>query len=350
MNKPILFLALLALGGLLAYRAFHQSVPMEAEKNTEPVNFSGERSLVMKTNSWFSSIYKGFPTAPLFALPGTYRFDEAGLSVGFPKRVGTPNTVFGSFDPLCTLGMVARTTDARVTHYGDWDARFELESGSAPWQVHIAVGSPVVTISDFQGPLQVVCQSGVSATPVTGGVLVTRGTERVLIQAKGTSSLTPADATGTTLRLLSSEQSYRAILLPQVTEQPVEFFADMMWTTVTDTRMASVEHGDTIETTYAFETLDDQPTLTTLWPHHRLGEDKPREVLGTYETALGTFRLIRAQSFVTISDAPDLDLSFTGVTDPVAVETIKRALRDDVIALQAATPPAASGRAAWPAR
>lgn len=341
MNKGILFLALIALGGLLAYRAFHQSPPTNEVVPPAPVSFSGEHSTVMKTNAWFSSIYKGFPTAPLFALPGAYKLDETGLVVSFPDTVGTPNTVFGSFQPFCSLGAVGKTVAAKLIRYGDWDAVFEVESGSAPWQVHIAQGSPVVTINHFQGALQVNCQSGVTAAPVAGGILLTRGTERMFIQGKGTTSLTPADATGTKFQLLSPEQSYRTIVLPQTTEKSVEFFAGMAWTTVSDTRMVSQEHAGSIETTYAFQTPDNQPILTTLWPHHRLGDrEQGVEVLGTYETVLGTFRLVRAQSFTTIAALPDLDFSFTPVTDPVAVETIKSALRDDVISLKAATPPA----------
>lgn len=341
MNKGILFLALIALGGLLAYRAFHQSPPTNEVVPPAPVSFSGEHSTVMKTNAWFSSIYKGFPTAPMFALPGAYKLDETGLTVSFPDTVGTPNTVFGSFDPLCSLGMTGKTTAAKLIRYGDWDAVFEVESGSTPWQVHIAQGSPITTINHFQGELQVNCQNGVMASPVAGGILLTRGTERLLIQAKGIASLTPADATGTKFQLLSPEQSYRTIVLPQTTEKSVEFFAGMAWTTVSDTRMVSREHAGSIETTYALETFDNQPTLMTLWPHHRLGDrEQSVEVLGTYETVLGTFRLVRAQSFTTTAALPDLDFSFTPVTHPIAVETIKSALREDVISLKAATPPA----------
>lgn len=340
MNKTILFLALLVLSGLLAYRAFHQDVQTEVVKNVEPVTFSGERSMVMKTNAWFSSIYKDFPTAPLFALPGTYRLDETGLSVGFPKPVGTANTVSGSFDSLCSLGMTGKTTGAKLIRYGDWDALFELESGSTPWQVHIAQGSPVVTIDHFQGELQVNCQNSVTTSPVAGGILLTRGTERMLIQGKGMASLTPSDATGTKFQLLSPEQSYRTIVLPQTTEKSVGFFADMAWTTVSDTRMVSREHSGSIETTYALETPDNQPALMTLWPHHRLGDREQSEVLGSYETVLGTFRLVNSQSFTTTAALPNFDFSFSPVTDSVAVETIKRALREDVVSLKAAAPPA----------
>jgi len=345
--KTILFFTLAILMVLLAYAGYHQNALHEKKESgggsekKETRFFSGDRAQVYKTNSWFSSIYNNtLPSAPLFALPGAYQFRSDGLALGFPRPVATPNTVFGSFDPLCTIGTVGAVSRVTVARYGDWDARFTVQSGTNAWQVHMAQGSPVVALDEVEGALTLRCVLGVNLTRTDEGFLVSRGNERMLIQAKGTGTYTQNPDTLLEATLSSSLQSYRVLLIPQQSSNSLAFFAKRPWNTILDTEANSEEGRDNVvRTTYAFRSAEaSEPVLTTLWPHHRLGNGSG-EVLGTYETVLGTFQLIETTSFTTVLESSVPGASFQEVTDSVAVEAIRKGVREDVILFQKATPP-----------
>lgn len=297
-----------------------------------------ERSNLIRTNTWFSNVYKQFPTEALFALPGAYAFSEAGITIGFPHRVATPATVFGSFNPLCRLGMASPTAGVTVLRSGDWDVRFEIESGSAPWQVHIAQGSPIVTIDHFQGELSVTCLDA-TVTPVSDGILIVRGDERVIIQGKG-STLRTDGSNPLTLSLFSSEKTYRTILLPQETDKPDDYFASLPWANVVDTRVTYTEASNRLSAQYEILSAPEgTKTLTTLWPHHGEEPKQALEVMGEYTTAQGVFALVETDAFVSTYEIPVLPDAFEPVNDATQRAKIRTALQDDISAFRNATPP-----------
>lgn len=318
---------------------FESSNDVSQEQLSEPT--LKEHSDVMKTNSWFSSVYKGFPTAPMFALPGAYQFDESGLAISFPHTVATPNTVFGSFDRFCSVGMEAKTTNAKIIRYGDWDALFEVESGSTPWQVHMTQGSPVVMINNFQEQLILSCKDNVIVSSVEQGILIKRGSETILVQPKGIFSFERDSVVPNKIRLSSSEKSYRVILIPQQTEKSIAFFSNLPWNNILDTQVSySQENNGTIRAEYSFKRDNESdPILTTLWPHHRLSPNEHQGILGEYQTSTGNLELIQASSFVTMYSNPELRFDFDRVSDPLAIEAIKRAVEKDLLSFQGANPP-----------
>ncbi len=339
MNKlnnftPLIFFILI-LVACVSVGIFLSDTPASPEQIIETKASFSDRSSLLRTNTWFSNVYKKFPTEPLFALPGAYKFDTAGLVIGFPKVVGTPATVFGSFSPFCSVGMSSATTAVKVVRSGDWDATFEVESGSIPWQVTIAQGSPVTTIENLQGPLSINCEGDVVSTMLSQGLLLTRGTQSMLIEGKGTVAL--EKETNIRYTLLSTDKIYRIILLPEKTAVSSAFFSELPWDTLTGTEAIYTETNSKLVTSYHFQTRESQPVLTTLWPHHELiGES---EVLGEYLTSTGTLRLIKTASFATTTEIPALPTSFERVSDEKAVNRIQEAVRQDLALFKKDTPP-----------
>lgn len=339
LTTAIIFLFLVAgcilLGLFLSGQApFERTKEKTDKQEQEPVV---ERTNMLRTNTWYSNVYKSFPTEPLFALPGAYKFEKTGLTVGFPDVVGTPATVFGSFNPLCSLGMDGETARVKVVRAGDWDALFEVESGSTPWHVHMAQGSPAVTISDFQGKLGVTCRGDVTVTTFSDGLVLKRGKQTVLIQARGASSVEQPATTGE-YELLSTEKSYRILLIPEETDRPLSFFTELPWTSILDTTVAYDEADDVLSAQYTFRTEKHVPVLTTLWPHHQVSGELP-EIFGQYPTSTGVLRLVRVNTFTTTTKAPELPATFERVTDPARVSAIEGAVRQDVASFKKATPP-----------
>jgi endo-1,3(4)-beta-glucanase len=303
-------------------------------------NETKQRSVVMKTNSWFSSVYKKFPTAPMFVLPGSYRFDEKGLSFGIPSVSATENAVFGSFDPLCSVGMRSEATGIDIDRYGDWDASFSVRSGVSPWRVHLSQGSPIVSIHAFDGPMILSCADGVERSSIENGVVLKRGQSVVIVQGRGAFSLGSDGLSSDTAELLSSEKAYRIILVPQETDQPLSFFAELPWNRILDTRVEYRHADGKIFADYSFSRENDEIVLTTLWPHHRSGMGADMiDALGTYRTSIGDFRLVRTKGFSVAYDDPDFSFSFDPVSDPSAKAKIGEMIREDVKRLSTETPP-----------
>lgn len=346
--KHLLFLGAFIFGVAIMYVAYQENSSFRGTDNLNisqygiDAPFSQQRSDLIKTNSWFSSVYKGFPTAPMFVMPGAYQFDESGLSISFPNAVATSGTIFGSFNQLCSVGMESETTRVKVLRYGDWDALFEVESGSTSWQVHMAQGSPIVTINNFQGQFVISCKDDVVVSPIENGIIIKRDDETVLIQAKGTFSFEQDSFVANKMRLLSSEKSYRVMLVPQETDQPLAFFADFSWNNILDTQVDySRNDGDAVRAEYLFKRdNEDGSILTTLWPHHRLAAaDEGQGIIGEYYTSIGNLKLIQATSFIATYNVHKLNFDFERAGDPSAVEAIKAAVREDVFSFENSDPP-----------
>lgn len=312
-----------------------------SDEPTAAVPVVEPRQTVLKTNSWFSSVYKKFPTAPMFVLPGTYRFDEAGLSFGMPSVAVTENTVFGGFDPLCSAGPQSATTEVGIERYGDWDATFSVQSGSAPWKAHLSQGSPVVTIDELEGMFTLSCAPGVEITSIDRGVMVKRGASAVIIQGKGSAVSADWESGSSKALILSSERSYRIVVLPQEMNKPASFFIDFPWTDIADTHVEYRRSNGNIIADHSFVSTDGDAVLTTLWPHHLsgMGSGTP-ESIGTYRTSTGDLRLIRTKSFSVTYDDPKLAFTFNQVRDKSAQELIREKIREDASVLSGETPPA----------
>lgn len=346
--KHLLLLGVFFAGGVILYVAYQDGISFRGSGNLNISQYkidtpsSQWQQALMKTNSWFSSIYKGFPTAPMFVLPGSYKFDEQGLSIGFPNAVATSETIFGSFNQLCSVGMESKTDRAKVLRYGDWDVLFEVESGSIPWQVHIMQGSPIVAINNFHGQLVISCKDDVNVSFIDNGVIIKRGDKTALIQAKGAFHFEQDSFVSNKIRLLSSEKSYRIMLVPDETDRSLTFFADFPWNNILDTRVDYIiNDGDAVRAEYFFQRESENDfVLTTLWPHHLLSvADENHEVIGEYRTSMGNLKLIRTRSLVVTYNVHKLNFSFERAEDPFAVETIKTAVREDVLSFESADSP-----------
>lgn len=321
--------------GIVIWRQTPESVPEEAAISPSVTR----TNTIIRTNTWYSNVYKQFSTEPFFALPGAYRFDANGLSIGFPDVVGTPNTVFGSFNAWCSFGMESSTTAVSVARSGDWDVVFEIHSGSLPWRVQLSQGSPVAQLSQFTSPLVVTCQSDVAVTPREDGLILKRGERSILIQGKGLVRSEQGGEKQEKWRLIASEQSYRVLLVPPVTTEPESFFAALPFTDTVETLATPKIQGDNLSVTYNINTKQQEPVLTTVWPHHVLSGSL-FQILGEYPSVLGTLRLIQTSSFTTVTKAPILDTTFHAVSDTHRIETIREAVRQDVAYFQKDTPPA----------
>ncbi len=311
---------------VLFWQVFSSPMKPESEVILEEKKFAPEtRGVPLRTNTWFSSLFFQFPTAPLFVFPGSYQLNERGLSVSDSNALGTENTIFGSFDPLCDIAGPLPLTGVKVERYGDWDivARVISKEGAA-WSAHFIQGSPVVNIGDFSEPLSFSCKPGIEVSNYRSDTLLARQGDQPVFLVQAESPI--AESGG----LRSATGKYRIIQVPKETAQPLDFFLDLPWVTILDTQYATSDRDGFLHTQLVTVTGDDEPILMTLWPHHRLGGAEIRgEQLGSYSTVYGRLDLQLSNRIDIETAKPKLVTGFSPVSGQKSVEEIRSAVKED---------------------
>ena len=302
-----------------------------------------KRGVTERTNTWFSSLYRSFPSAPIFVFPGAYQFSKKGLSISGSQSVPTEKTIFGSFDPFCDVNGGKAVESIAVERYGDWDVSVMVKpSAGEAWRVQLVQGSPVVNISDFVSALKPNCRDGIQLSRYrSDALLVKRGDQNVLL-------FQAADAEAVEgMALLSGSDRYRIIQLPVSTDRSLDFLLDLPWTEVRDTQYSWSEAGDAMRMRLVAVTDGNEPFLTTLWPHHRLA-GASAVTLGSYSTVYGRLDLVLANRIEFHQPSPVLPAGFEPVSDSERRAKVEESIRADAERYQRETPP--SGvyfRGAW---
>ena len=324
---------LILLGGAFIVSEWYFLTPETPD--TEEVSSSYERAIPVRTNTWFSSLYHRFPTLPLYVFPGAYAFTTEGLSISASSVSATPDAFFGSFVELCLLGTARSLSGVSVARYGDWDVSVQAKSGEeGVFLAHFVQGSPVVLLEDFVGDMGVSCPSAEVTVYRPGAILVTRGSERLLIQAKDPVEI----ENGNMKALRSSLGTYRVTQLPTEGES-IDFFVDRPWQKVVDTRMKWSGSDKDSSLLLDIVTEDGEPTLSTRWPHQRLaGATLSGAVLGTYDTIYGRLELSLLNE-LSIPVATSLPETFMAVETPEYRDRIREAIKLDTRRLFLETPP-----------
>lgn len=297
------------------------------------------RGVEERSNSWFSGLYHDFPTNPIFVLPGAYRFGPQGLALSFPQVVATPNTVFGSFDPICEVGNGESVDGIYLPRYGDWDVVVEARTTSgSKWRSQLIQGSPFVPLSGLMQGLVLECRDAVEIVAYQPGTwLVKRGEETIFfVQAE-------LPTTGPdTERLYSGSGRFRIFYWPETTDQPLDFFRSLHWGEVLDTQFLLDPKQDRTSAALRLVPILDQEreTLMTIWPHHRLAMAVPSKTLGQYKSTLGTLDLVQATELVLTPEVGAWPIAFQPVQDEAQREKIREALRADREYLLQTPPPA----------
>lgn len=332
--------SLAAIGALLSWYFFVRKIDeVKTDTFDTQVVTVEKRGVTLRTNSWFSSLYRQFPSAPLFVFPGAYQLNDQGLALSDSQVVATENTIFGSFSPVCTVLSPSALSGASVQRYGDWDVLIETRSkdDKAAWSVHLSQGSPVAKIENFFSDLALNCTAGVAVSKYRDDALLIRRGELPIMIVQSQSSV-PDVSQEAILRSLSGE--YRIVQLPSRTTQAIDFFLDLPWVNVLDTKYSWSKQDD--QTRFRLTTITENNTtgLITVWPHHRLGGARlTSEPIGSYTTIYGELELHIANQIDMSPENLILESGFDAVTDAAKRERIKGLIREDSNRFLQETPP-----------
>lgn len=259
----------------------------------------------VKTNSWLSGLYS-FPSFPVFAYPGVFQIDAKGIHTGIPNVTAVEKTVYGSFIPQCLISFGNQIEKSVVYSYSDWGVTMRLSGKDFTADVHIVQGSPFVYITD-SGTASFDCPSEFSS--------------RYEFQSFG-------------------EGKYRLTILPFEKDFMKETLTNLSWDPIIDTQMIHSQKGNEIKTTLHYLTASGSETAIAMMPHQVSETTSKIQVLGHYQTALGSMNLSLAKSIELTSSVPNLPFGFTGITDSKQKNEIVTAISNDTTSLlKEETPP-----------
>lgn len=335
-NKLLIFFGglILILGGWFLFS--RETEPTSSSPAPETKLMSLKRGVEFRSNTWFSSLYHGVPSAPLFVLPGAYQWTREGLAVGAPQAVGTANTVFGSFAELCNISDGNPLVGVAVLRYGDFDVLVQAKTtAGVGWQAHFMEGSPTVALSNFKNGLKLACKDGVSVEKETSGVWVVKQGERNLFFIQTEAPLGEGKES-----LQSSQGKFRIMQWPTVTEKSIDFFLALPWSEVEDTQIQVETMSDTVSFRLVALAKEEVASLMTVWPHHRLATEYPKgEALGSYESVLGRLDLQLVAELPLRFSELELPETFIPIQDGSHRQEIMDALKADVLRYQEETKP-----------
>jgi len=335
----VIILSLLVAGALLW---FNRGQPADLTTYQK----SAASSSVAKYNSWFAGAY-AFPSEPLFALPGAYKFSRDGLEVSVPQVGGAEKVVTGGFERMCVVSGGGRVSDTKVLGYGDFDVDVQLDESDQKWAVNLVQGMPVVYISNLS-ELTMKCAEGATVTQNNNQLVVTQGSRVILVQAQeqtGLQMISPNE-----YQLISKSGSYRLSILPN--QEAVDLFSRNAWNQIRNTKVSWSDNtaNGSVETKFEWQKDHATPVLTTVWPHQKANLKTSQTVLGKYPTVFGVFDLVQVSSLELTNNLPQLADQFVKVTNPVQAQQIRAQIQLDAKPFldgKTAFPVGVYGRGVW---
>lgn len=308
---------------LMAPKTQDVSPPVEKEYPAHIPEVIHQPRTTFNTNEWWSSANE-FPTENLFAFPGVYKITSEGLQLTQPKIVGTEKTVFSGLEFQCTVSTNQKIQTVTVKEYADWNVTLTANSSAGDWDIQLIQGSPTAYLSKLNAPLHIWCD-GSRIEQTESGVKVISPNYVLLVEAETLENVeTPTLHQGV---ITSSTGRYRLSYLPDETAQIQKLFSQQPWQEIITTQLDWEIIDQEILTHYYFQTSQNLPTFTTIWPHQKvLGK---HQVLGEYQTLNGPLTLILTNSFTTSSKIPNLAKDFVKVQDEAQQSAIKTAIARD---------------------
>lgn len=279
------------------------------------------------TQRWWSPATT-FPSEIIYATPGAYQLTELGFSFTHPQITVQDTAITSELDEWCVIGDDTPLTQASVAGYGDWNVQLDVWSEKDTWQLHLSEGSPTVYMTHRDIPVFLSCAQA-KFTRLESGIVVKYPDRAYLIEAQDPEQVTLINLDQATLT--SKKSTYRISILPDHEETTIDLFLRQPWSITRYTQVDWQKNRQSIDTYYTWFTDQDQPILTTLWPHHQASvTDLPSPILAVYPTIYGPLHLIQTKQFSTELPLPTFSNNYTAIEQQPQREQITEAIKKDL--------------------
>lgn len=315
--KLLLFAALLPIVivigvFLLQINTSEKKIMQQDKQVTQSINNFDTKTTF--SNQWYSSIYKNFPTQPMFAFPLAYKLTEDGVGFSLPAIHQTTDTIYGSYIEDFSVGLGTKVGKPTIDKIGNWSIGLTMknsESNTISFTLAHGLPSTVIKTTDKQLVLRLPDPAMTYDNDVKKIDNTTVRTDALRIEIHGHSYIVALPQKSTVkinhrTIIINSSQIFVGIL-----DTPKNFtlFKQHAKSEISDTVVQWNVTTDTLETTYQFIGNNSQP-LIALLPHQYDNLKEKKESLGSYETLRGTMHLVKADTITTATPLIVPDESF----------------------------------------
>lgn len=284
-------------------------------------------SPTVQSNTWFSTIYRDFPTQPLFAMPLSYRLTKQGIEVGMPQVVPQESTVFASHLSDVTIGVPdGMFNSVRLDAIGDWHIDLSLTSQTEDeLSFFLGRGMPYLNIKSSSQAFLLTFPDGYSVLDSSDNRLIveTRGNKYMMTTLGGS-----FDQSIDTIVTVVDASSLFFVYLTEESEKDI--FDDMTNLVVEDTRVTYEVSDNQVISTFTIEhNLKDTRIPFAVYPHHSNNVVSNVAVDATYSTLRGNLELIRANEFSTQLDLSIPNKTFYPLQSQENIENLQQYLQNE---------------------
>lgn len=288
----LIVILIIALSILILY--FYQT---KRQSQINVVN-SGTQSIeTIKTNQWYSNIYKNFPTEPLFAFPLAFKLTNDGLSVSDPKVTASKDTIFSSFVSDFTIGIPnVSFTKSKILAVGDWNINLSLTNNREQMKFFLSQGIPYTNISSSNQQFelkfndQIKDSRPLKTSTLQGMVLKIRDVNYIF--------LFPLKAKlqkNQNILILQDADFLFAGVLPKNTDPSLYY--PLAGINITNTIFSYNIENNLLKLSYNFFTNKKVQLLVALFPHQFDNLSQQNKPISEFATLRGGMKLIRANEF-----------------------------------------------------
>lgn len=317
-------------------RPIHQSIKIErkvppAQQQSTLITSVPSHSLnTIKSNQWYSNLYKDFPSQPLYALPLVYKIKPSGIGISFPTIKKDEKAIFAPYTEDIEIGMRDTFRSVTITEVGDWHVKTRLKSQQAQMDAVLARGLPYTVITtDSQEGFVMRISADLQVYNNNKNLTTDKTSTSFVITTKKNSYIVVADSEGII------DQDKKTITIPAKrlfiailpARDSYEKFNELSTIDIKGTETKMYVDENIVASKYSVATENKKP-LVALLPHQYDTMTKKQPTLGVYDTIRGQMKLIESSSFVTTQPLIKPLTSFPSISK--GSDEIRQQLKKDI--------------------
>ncbi len=256
------------------------------------------------SNQWYSSVYKVFPTQPLYAFPLAYQLSPEGISFSSPEIKATDKTIFAPFVEDFAVGFSDDMEKPKIESVGDWSIGLSMaDKQKNSLSFTLAHGIPYTKIN------------------IDSDSVYVRFPRDFVITDQNTTKIASSSFSSDSYSITTNNHGY-IFVLPQksahsvkkneiIIEKPGSIFIGLLDKNsnydlfkensdieILRTSATPTVDSDGLITSYKTVTNGKTPLITLFSHQSDFLTEKP-DILGIYPTLRGDLELVRANTFAT---------------------------------------------------
>ncbi|MBA3723682.1 MAG: hypothetical protein H0W89_02175 [Candidatus Levybacteria bacterium] len=329
-------LSIVLLNNAMQEKAIVQgSFTNKPQTEKESVTASSHSLNPIHSNQWYSTIYKSFPSNPMYAYPLAYKIEKNGLSVSYPEITSSAKTVFAPFTEDILIGFESNINRPKIAAIGDWNVQLQLKSvKNDEFSVNLMHGAPSFVINaNTESNIKITSKNAIkfyqpneltkeSKNTKTKNIVLRMDKKYYLV------SLDQEREIKYSSKGIDIVQPKKIVVSLVDKPENIDTFLQYANTEVTNTSVSQEINSKELNTTYTFDSTNNDKVLTTLLPHQFDNLINKVTPIGEYTTLRGKAKLVALNAFTT--SIPAIIPNQTFIKATTNESEIKAQLKKDI--------------------